>query len=61
MAVRIANKLSQVVHASVRGDDGQAKDVVILANGISDPIDETKLTTHTKSLIAAGHLRLRPA
>jgi hypothetical protein len=59
--VRIANKLAQSVRVSVTGGDGKAVDIQLQPNGVSDPVNESKLTQHTRSMVAAGHLRLRPA
>lgn len=61
MNVRIANKLPQTVRASVRDANGVSVEVVLLPNGVSDAVEESKITAHTKSLVRAGHVRLRPA
>lgn len=60
MLVRIANKLEQSVRLSVLDEAGKPVEIQLQPNGISDAVEDSSLTAHTKSLVRAGHLRLRP-
>jgi len=60
MLVRIANKLEQSVRLSVLDDAGAPVEILLQPNGVSDTVEDSRITAHTKSLVRAGHLRLRP-
>lgn len=59
-SVIIVNKLAQTL--TVTTDSGNGVQSIRLAgNGASDPVLESSLTTHTRNLVAQGHLKLRNA
>jgi hypothetical protein len=56
----LCNKTSQTLSVSVRDDAGVVRELKIEAAGKSEPVQESALTAHTRNLITAGHIRVRP-
>lgn len=56
--VRLANKVGQLVTASVVDDSGRAVEIRLGARETSRPVREDRLTEYTRGLIQRGHLRI---
>jgi hypothetical protein len=56
----LVNKLAQTLSVSIRDESGVVQEVRIPGAGKSEPVEESALTAHTRNMISAGHLKIRP-
>lgn len=59
MKVVIKNRLGQQLPVPVVDDKGRPGTVTLKKYGMSEPIDKTRVTKHTKKLEAQGYIRIR--
>lgn len=60
MTVTLYNRLAQPIRPTVKdAETGETTELVIPANGASDPVEKSNLTPYTEQLARAGHILVR--